>query len=88
MDDHLFRRAMANFTTGITVVTTENNREIHGMTANAFMSISLEPKLIAISVDHRTNMYKKNNSVETICCQYSRQVARRHFEVVCKSSSR
>ncbi|GAK03806.1 nitrilotriacetate monooxygenase component B [Geomicrobium sp. JCM 19037] len=59
MDDHLFRRAMANFTTGITVVTTENNREIHGMTANAFMSISLEPKLIAISVDHRTNMYKK-----------------------------
>ncbi|GAK10026.1 flavin reductase family protein [Geomicrobium sp. JCM 19038] len=59
MDDYLFRRAMAKFTTGITVVTTENGVETHGMTANAFMSISLEPKLIAVSVDHRASMFQK-----------------------------
>ena len=43
MDDRKFRNAMGNFATGVTVITTEVNGDIHGMTANAFMSLSLDP---------------------------------------------
>ena len=57
MDDRLFRDAMGKFATGITIVTTNYENEVMGMTVNAFMSISLEPKLIAISIDESASMY-------------------------------
>jgi len=56
MDDRIFRTAMGKFATGVTVVTTEHNGEVQGMTANAFMSVSLEPKLILISVANKAKM--------------------------------
>lgn len=59
MDDRKFRNAMGKFATGVTVITTEVDGEPHGMTANAFMSVSLHPKLIMISIDNRANMLDK-----------------------------
>lgn len=60
MDDRTFRNAMGRFATGVTVITTKTGEDdIHGMTANAFMSVSLNPKLVTISVDHRANMLEK-----------------------------
>lgn len=59
MNDRLFREAMGKFATGITVVTADYDDEIIGMTVNAFMSISLDPKLIAISIDESASMYDK-----------------------------
>lgn len=59
MDDQTFRDAMGKFATGITIVTTNYENEIIGMTVNAFMSISLNPKLIAISIDESASMYDK-----------------------------
>lgn len=56
MDDRLFKTAMSKFTTGVTVVTTELESEVHGMTANAFLSVSLDPKLILVSVDNKARM--------------------------------
>ncbi|MGJ9385051.1 flavin reductase family protein [Salipaludibacillus sp. CF4.18] len=47
---------MGRFTTGVTVITTEVDGEVHGMTANAFMSVSLEPKLVQISVANKAKM--------------------------------
>ena len=44
------------FATGVTVITALKGDEVHGMTANAFMSVSLEPPLVLISVDRRTKM--------------------------------
>ncbi|KGX85585.1 flavin reductase family protein [Pontibacillus litoralis] len=57
MDDRLFKTAMSKFATGVTVITTEVNGEVHGMTANAFMSVSLDPKLIVVSVAHKARMH-------------------------------
>lgn len=56
-DSKMFRQVMGTFATGVTVVTTVGDSGPHGMTANAFMSVSLEPPLILVSVDHkaRTN---------------------------------
>lgn len=56
MDDRFFRTAMGKFATGITVVTTEVKGEAHGMTANAFVSVSLNPKLVLVSIDKRAKM--------------------------------
>jgi flavin reductase (DIM6/NTAB) family NADH-FMN oxidoreductase RutF len=56
MDDRLFRNAMGKFATGVTVITTSVNNEAHGMTANAFMSVSLSPKLVLISIGEKAKM--------------------------------
>ena len=57
-DSKSFRNACGRFATGITIVTTELDGEVHGMTANGFMSVSLDPALILISVAHHTNMHQ------------------------------
>jgi flavin reductase (DIM6/NTAB) family NADH-FMN oxidoreductase RutF len=51
-----FRRTLGMFATGVTVITTRAHDQIHGMTANAFMSVSLQPPLIVISVDRRARL--------------------------------
>jgi flavin reductase len=48
-----FRRAMGCFATGVTIITLDLEGEVHGMTANAFASVSLEPLLVLVCVDHR-----------------------------------
>jgi flavin reductase (DIM6/NTAB) family NADH-FMN oxidoreductase RutF len=52
----MFRNAMGKFATGVTVITTAVNNEAHGMTANAFMSVSLSPKLVLISIGEKAKM--------------------------------
>ena len=52
-----FRRTLGMFATGVTVITTRSSDQVHGMTANAFMSVSLRPPLVVISVDRRAKMH-------------------------------
>jgi flavin reductase (DIM6/NTAB) family NADH-FMN oxidoreductase RutF len=52
-----FRKTLGMFATGVTVVTTQDDEQVHGMTANAFMSVSLRPPLVTISVDRRAKMH-------------------------------
>jgi flavin reductase (DIM6/NTAB) family NADH-FMN oxidoreductase RutF len=52
-----FRKTLGMFATGVTVVTTHADDQVHGMTANAFMSVSLRPPLVTISVDRRARMH-------------------------------
>lgn len=44
------RDVMGRFATGVTVVTTTHRNTIHGMTANAFLSVSLRPPLVLVSL--------------------------------------
>src|SRR6187549_3844453 len=53
-----FRRTLGMFATGVTVITTTTQEQVHGMTANAFMSVSLRPPLVLISVDKRAKMHR------------------------------
>ncbi|AXF56766.1 flavin reductase family protein [Salicibibacter kimchii] len=59
MDGRKFRFAMGNFSTGVTVITTELDGEVSGMTANAFMSLSMDPELVVISIDEKAQMLEK-----------------------------
>ncbi|SER67192.1 NADH-FMN oxidoreductase RutF, flavin reductase (DIM6/NTAB) family [Gracilibacillus ureilyticus] len=64
MNSQHFRRAMSKFATGITVVTTTFDDTNHGMTVNAFMSVSLDPQLITISLDQNSNFYKNADKIK------------------------
>jgi flavin reductase (DIM6/NTAB) family NADH-FMN oxidoreductase RutF len=46
-----FRRAMGRFATGVTIITTRLGDDLHGMTANAVTSLSLDPLLVLVCVD-------------------------------------
>jgi flavin reductase len=52
-----FRRTVGLFTTGVTVVTTCHEGTLHGMTANAFASVSLDPLLVLVCVDRSAGMH-------------------------------
>lgn len=47
---------MGTFATGVTVIATEADAEIHGMTANAFSSVSLDPPLVLVCLNRGTKM--------------------------------
>jgi flavin reductase (DIM6/NTAB) family NADH-FMN oxidoreductase RutF len=57
VSEGLFRRVMASFVTGVAVITTQARGEVRGMTANAFMSGSLDPPLCVISVATKARMH-------------------------------
>jgi flavin reductase (DIM6/NTAB) family NADH-FMN oxidoreductase RutF len=48
-----FRAAIGQFATGVTIVTTLDGDRPVGITVNAFASMSLEPAMVAIALDHR-----------------------------------
>jgi flavin reductase (DIM6/NTAB) family NADH-FMN oxidoreductase RutF len=52
-----FRKALGSFATGITVITLDSEGEVHGMTANAFSSVSLDPMLVLVCVDQRASTH-------------------------------
>lgn len=56
-DGAQFRQLMGRFATGITVVTcTAPDGTRHGMTANSLTSVSLDPPLLLICVDHKATI--------------------------------
>jgi flavin reductase (DIM6/NTAB) family NADH-FMN oxidoreductase RutF len=67
-----FRQAMGRFATGVTIVTVDLDGEVHGMTANAFASVSLDPMLVLVCVDHTTRTHahlhaKKRFGINVLC---------------------
>ena len=67
-----FRKAMGQFATGVTIITLDLDGEVHGMTANAFASVSLDPLLVLVCVDHSTRTHahmhaKKRFGINVLC---------------------
>jgi flavin reductase (DIM6/NTAB) family NADH-FMN oxidoreductase RutF len=59
MDSAGFRKIMGHFATGITVVTTAVDGKLHGMTANAVTSVSLDPLLFLVCIDRRSHAHEQ-----------------------------
>lgn len=57
LDTRLLRRAFGAFATGVTVVTVGGSQP-HGMTANSFTSVSLDPPLALLCVGREANMHR------------------------------
>jgi flavin reductase (DIM6/NTAB) family NADH-FMN oxidoreductase RutF len=41
----------------VTIITLDDQGQVHGMTANAFTSVSLDPQLVLVCVDHRARTH-------------------------------
>ncbi|MER0246125.1 flavin reductase family protein [Streptomyces sp. HSW2009] len=65
MDADAFRAAMRHFPTGVTVLATSGPAGPHGMTANAVISLSLDPPTVLAAVHHRTCTYTILRSAPT-----------------------
>jgi flavin reductase (DIM6/NTAB) family NADH-FMN oxidoreductase RutF len=57
LDPVHFRRVMGRFATGVTIIVADIAGDTRGMTANAFMSGSLEPPLCVVSIAKRAHMH-------------------------------
>lgn len=53
-----FRAALRHYPAGVTVVTVKAGDDVHGLTVSAFASVSPEPPLIAVIIDHRHHAYE------------------------------
>lgn len=60
-----FRRVVGRFATGVTVVTTRSEGVPHGMTVNAFASVSLDPLLILVCVDRAASLHPLLTATKT-----------------------
>src|ERR1700687_3401910 len=57
IDARLFRSTMGRFATGVTVVTASHaDGHPHATTVNAFLSVSLDPPLVLVSLNNRSRM--------------------------------
>jgi flavin reductase (DIM6/NTAB) family NADH-FMN oxidoreductase RutF len=57
IDPRAYRNTIGLFATGVTVITTRLGETIHGMTANAVSSVSLDPTLLLVCIDRRARMH-------------------------------
>ncbi|WP_433136320.1 flavin reductase family protein [Actinomadura nitritigenes] len=57
-DQRTLRRAFGEFATGVTVMTVGDPHP-HGMTANSFTSVSMDPPLALVCVGHEAVMYRR-----------------------------
>jgi flavin reductase (DIM6/NTAB) family NADH-FMN oxidoreductase RutF len=52
IDEGEFRRVLGHFASGVTVVTTSHEQRPYGITVSSFCSLSLDPRLVLICIDH------------------------------------
>lgn len=52
-----FRRVLGHFATGVTVITTQHQNQLHGTTVSSFCSLSLDPPLVLVCLDLKANIH-------------------------------
>lgn len=55
VDVQLYKQTMAQWASGVTVITTEHAGHHHGMTASSFSSLSLQPMLVTFNALNTAN---------------------------------
>lgn len=62
-----YRRTIGTFATGVTIITTKHGEHAHGLTANAVSSVSLEPTLVLVCVDHTSDTFALLKETGVFC---------------------
>ncbi|HTK06903.1 MAG TPA: flavin reductase family protein [Ktedonobacteraceae bacterium] len=52
-----FRRALGHFASGVTVITTQHQGQLHGTTVSSFCSLSLQPPLVLVGIDLQATIH-------------------------------
>lgn len=92
IDEKDFRRVLGAFATGVTIVTTRAGDKVHGLTANAFCSVSLSPPLVLVCVNknaqsHEVIMQGKCFAVNILSAD-QRHIAERFAQEALSSAAR
>lgn len=66
-DGAAFRRVLGRFPTGVVAITGVVDGAAVGMAVGSFMSLSLEPPLVAFGVDHRSSTWPRLRISGTFC---------------------
>lgn len=77
-----FRQLMGLFATGVTLISTQSGTRIHGMTANAVTSVSLDPLLVLVCVGKQARMcgyLQETGSFVINLLTRDQEVIARHF---------
>jgi flavin reductase (DIM6/NTAB) family NADH-FMN oxidoreductase RutF len=83
----------------VTIITLDLDGEVHGMTANAFTSVSIDPLLVLVCVDHSTRTHahmhaKKRFGINVLCedqraiSEYYARPARTHEHAEAEAGAR
>lgn len=85
VDQSAFRAVLGRFATGVTVVTALDKRgRDAGMTVSALASVSLDPPLVLICIDHTASIYntlsKATHFIVNILSEGQEALARRFAE--------
>lgn len=85
VDQSTFRSVLGRFASGVTVVTAVDRRGRDvGMTVSAFASLSLEPPLVLMCIDHSASAYvalsKATHFIANILSSDQEEIARRFAE--------
>ena len=54
-----FKQTLRRWASGVTIVTFQDDEGTHGLTVSAFLSVSLTPPLVLVSVDKHTNSHPR-----------------------------
>jgi flavin reductase (DIM6/NTAB) family NADH-FMN oxidoreductase RutF len=60
-----FRETLKKFASGVTIITTAHDGEMHGLTASSFASVSVDPPLILVVLNTESRTYsllKRSNA--------------------------
>jgi flavin reductase (DIM6/NTAB) family NADH-FMN oxidoreductase RutF len=77
-----FRRVLGHFASGVTVITTQYQQQLHGTTVSSFCSLSLNPPLVLVCLDLKATIHDLIIASEVfgvnILTEHS-EAASRHF---------
>ena len=52
------KQVMRHWASGVAVITSASGGSLHGLTANSFTSISVNPALVSVAINNRTRSYQ------------------------------
>lgn len=83
LDSREFRRILGHYPTGVCVVTATLGSEPVGMVVGSFMSVSLDPALVAFLPDRRSTTWPRIEAAGHFCVN----ILAEHQQAVCRAFS-
>lgn len=81
-DSRTFRTVLGHFATGVTVVSVRDDGGVHGMTANSFTSVSLDPPLVLVCIGKKNRTHaliEKEGKFGVSVLSEEHEAVSRHF---------
>ena len=82
VDSEIMRQAMRRWATGVTIVTTQYGEIRHGMTVSSFISVSLAPPLLMVSLQDNSrtrHLVEQSNIFGVVLLDHSQQELSNRF---------